>query len=91
MAFLSKDCTAIQKTSQELKDWLSRVDKSGLPGRFKAWIYQNSILPQILWSLLVYSVTITTVEAMERNISSYLHKWLRLWHKHPAAPIQWPH
>lgn len=31
-----KDSASIQKTSKELEDWLIRVDKSGLPGRFKA-------------------------------------------------------
>ena len=54
------------------------VDRSGLPGRFKTWIYQHSILPRILWPLLVYSVPITTVEVMERKISSYLRRWLGL-------------
>lgn len=39
-----KDATSIQKTSKELETWLTKVDKTGLPGRFKAWIYQHSIL-----------------------------------------------
>lgn len=73
-----KDSTSIQRTNKELEDWLRRVDKSGLPGRFKAWIYQHSILPRILWPLLVYAVPITTVEAMERKISSFLRRWLGL-------------
>lgn len=73
-----KDSASIQRTSKELEDWLSRTDKTGLPGRFKAWIYQHSILPRILWPLLVYSVPITTVEGMERKISSYLRRWLGL-------------
>lgn len=30
-----------------------RLDKAGLPGRFKAWIDQHSILSRILWLLLV--------------------------------------
>lgn len=73
-----KDAASIQKICKELEDWLSRVDKLGLPGRFEAWIYQHSILPWILWPLLVYTVTITSVEAVERNISSYLRRWLGL-------------
>lgn len=44
-----EDSASIQKTSKELKTWLSRVKKSGLPGRFKAWIYKYSIVPQVLW------------------------------------------
>lgn len=40
-----RDSAAIQRSSTELGTWLAKVDKSGLPGRFKAWIYQHSILP----------------------------------------------
>ncbi|KAI2663059.1 hypothetical protein H4Q32_002088 [Labeo rohita] len=73
-----KDTASIQRTSKELGGWLRCVDRSGLPGRFKAWIYQHSILPRILWPLLVYAVPMTTVEDMERKISSYLRRWLGL-------------
>lgn len=45
---------------------------------FKAWIYQHSILPQVLWPLLVYAVPITSVESLERKISGFLRKWLGL-------------
>lgn len=30
---------AIQKFIKELETWISRVDKMGLPGKFKSWIY----------------------------------------------------
>ncbi|KAK0150652.1 hypothetical protein N1851_008245 [Merluccius polli] len=53
-------------------------DKSGLPGKFKAWIYQHGVLPRILWPLLVYEFPITTVEGFERRISRYLRRWLGL-------------
>lgn len=46
--------------------------------RIKAWIYQHSIRPRILWPLLVYKEPITTVEALERKISSYWQRWLGL-------------
>lgn len=48
---------------------LTKVDKSGLPGGFKARIYQHSILPRVLWPLI-------TVESLERKISGFLLKWL---------------
>lgn len=57
---------------------LSAVDKSGLPGKFKSWIYQHAILPRILWPLLVYSVPMSTVEGFEQKISRYLRRWLGL-------------
>ncbi|KAL7841023.1 hypothetical protein SRHO_G00247140 [Serrasalmus rhombeus] len=58
--------------------WLLAVDKSGLPGKFKAWIYQHSILPCLLWPLLVYEVPITIIEGFERKISQFLRRWLGL-------------
>ncbi len=51
-----KDSAAIQNSNKELGAWLTKVDKSGLPGRFKAWIYQHSILPRVLWPMLIYAV-----------------------------------
>ncbi|KAI4881119.1 hypothetical protein NFI96_020517, partial [Prochilodus magdalenae] len=72
------DTTARQGTSDDLDTWLSAVDKSGLPGKFKAWIYQHGILPHLLWPLLVYEVPITIVEGFERKISQFLRRWLGL-------------
>lgn len=43
-----KDSSSVQYPCQELGTWLRAVDKSGLPGKFKAWIYQHSILSRIL-------------------------------------------
>lgn len=61
--------SAIQGTFKELETSFSKLDKSGLPGSFKAWIYQHGILPPILWPLLVYEVAMSTVETMERKVS----------------------
>ena len=71
-----RDTAAIQSTVTELESWLAAVDKSGLPGKFKTWIYQHGILPRILWPLLVYEVPLSTVETMERKISSNLRRWM---------------
>lgn len=73
-----KDSASIQKTIKDLEEWFTKVDKSGLPGIFKAWIYQHAILPRILWPLLVYEVPMSTVESMERRTSSFLRRWLGL-------------
>ena len=73
-----KDANSIKKTINDLEEWLRKVDKSGLPGRFRAWIYQHAVLPRILWPLLVYEVPMTAVESMERRISSHLRRWLGL-------------
>ncbi len=72
------DTVAIQSSISELETCLNNVDQSGLPGKFKCWIYQHGILPRILWPLLVYEVPITSVELMERTVGSYLRRWLGL-------------
>ena len=41
-----RDTVAIQETKVNLEKWLIKVDKSRLPGRFEAWIYNHTILPQ---------------------------------------------
>ncbi len=56
------------------------MDKSRLPGKFKALIYQHGIRPRLLWPLLVYDIPLTTVEGFERKISHFLRRWLCLPH-----------
>ena len=73
-----KDAASIKATNEQLEIWLTTVDKSGLPGKFKAWVYQHGILPRILWPLLVYEFPISTVEGFERRVSSRLRRWLGL-------------
>ncbi|KAJ3609088.1 hypothetical protein NHX12_023615 [Muraenolepis orangiensis] len=73
-----RDTTSIQSTCTELDGWLKSVDKSGLPGKFKAWVYQHGILPRILWPL-VYAVPISTVETLERRVI-YRSRYLRALH-----------
>lgn len=73
-----KDAAAVQQTKSDLTAWLIAIDKSGLPGKFKAWMYQHGVLPRILWPLLVYEVPVTTVEALEKTISQFLRRWLGL-------------
>lgn len=72
-----RDNASIQETNQTLESWLTSVDKSGLPGKFKAWIYQHGILTCILWPL-IYEVQLTTVEGFANWLSHYLYRWLGL-------------
>ncbi|RXN38269.1 reverse transcriptase [Labeo rohita] len=73
-----KDSAAIKQTKRDLTIWLTAIDKSGLPGKFKAWIYQHGVLPRLLWPLSVYEVPTSTVEALEKSISQFLRRWLGL-------------
>lgn len=56
-----RDTAAVREVGSQLGTWLVEVDKSGLPGKFKAWIYQHGILPRLLWPLFVYDVPLSTV------------------------------
>lgn len=48
-----KESASIKRTIKDFDKWFSKVDKSGLTGRFKACIYQHTTLSGILWPLLV--------------------------------------
>ena len=73
-----KNTAALLKTSGDIDTWLSKVDRSGFPGRFKVWLYRHSPLPRILWPILMYEVPMTIVIAFERRFSNYLQRWLDL-------------
>ncbi|XP_060066953.1 uncharacterized protein LOC132547205 [Ylistrum balloti] len=60
---------------KQATEWMRKIDKSGLPGMFKAWIFQHGLLPRLMWPLMLYEVPLTTVEGLERSISSYLRRW----------------
>ena len=62
----------------QTNEWLKSVDKSGLPGSYKAWCYQHGILPRLAWPLFIYEVPLSTVEALERTISRFLRRWLNV-------------
>ncbi|XP_033755855.1 uncharacterized protein LOC117338607 [Pecten maximus] len=50
------DTRNVRVTGKQLEGWMIAVDRSALPGKYKAWIYQHGILPRALWPLLVYDV-----------------------------------
>lgn len=59
-----------------MEEWLEKIDKSGLSGKYKCWIFQHGLLPRLMWLLTIYDVTLTTVEGMERRFNKHLRKWL---------------
>lgn len=78
LGHLSKGCSDLKADKEEPRSWLRSWDKSGLPGKFKAWMYQYGILPRILWSLFIYEVPTTMIDWLEKNINKFALKWLRL-------------
>ncbi|CAC5398521.1 unnamed protein product [Mytilus coruscus] len=74
-----KHNTSVKAVQTQVIEWLKKADKSGLPGKFKAWVYQHGLLlPRLTWLLMIYDMTVTTVEAVKRKINSHLIKWLRV-------------
>jgi hypothetical protein len=71
-----KDARGIKSMEKQANEWMVTVDRSGLPGKYKAWCYQHGILPRLLWPLLVYDVPLSKVELLEMMISRYLRRWL---------------
>ncbi|XP_071138809.1 uncharacterized protein [Mytilus edulis] len=69
-----KDNTSVKTIQTEVVEWLKKVDKSGLPGKFKAWIYQHRLFPRLTWLLMIYEMTATTVESIDRKINSHLRR-----------------
>jgi hypothetical protein len=71
-----KDKEAITGLQEQTVQGLKRINRSWLPGKFKVWMYQNGLLPRLLWPLMLYEVPTTAVEALERIISKHLRRWL---------------
>lgn len=57
-------------------EWQRRIDRSGLPGKFKSWIYQNGLLPKLMWLLTVYEMPLTVVGRVEKRVNKHLRRWL---------------
>ena len=41
--------TNISRIEQQVSEGMRNIDKTGLPGKLKAWIYQHGLLPRIAW------------------------------------------
>ena len=50
------DRESINEMLSQAERWMESIDKSGLPGKYKAWCYQHGILPRMTWPLLMYEV-----------------------------------
>ena len=57
-----KDMRNVRNIKTQLKDWINKINKSRLLGKYKAWTYQHVIRPRRMWLLLIYDVSLTTAE-----------------------------
>ena len=73
-----KDKASIADVVNQTKTWMTQVERSRLPGKYKVWCYQHGVLPRLLWPLLVYEVPMSTVDMLEGKINTFLHQWLNV-------------
>ena len=62
----------------ELKQGLKKIEKTMIPGRYKAWMFQHMLLPRMMWPLTIYNIPESKVEEMQIRITGHLKRWLGL-------------
>ncbi|GFO03425.1 reverse transcriptase [Plakobranchus ocellatus] len=62
---------ALEQASMDLQT----IDKNGLPGKNKVWCLQFMLIPKLLWPLLLYEISTSTVESTEAKINRFTRKW----------------
>ena len=70
------DKEQVEQFRKDVVEGLGRIDKSGLPGKLKLLCLRFWLFPRLMWLFSVYQSPLSTVERMERLISSYIRKWL---------------
>lgn len=46
-----RDTLSLQATIKKLEAWVFIIEKSGLPGRVKAWLYQHGYTSGLCWCM----------------------------------------
>ena len=67
-----KDDNNVNRLRQQVKDGMQTIDKTQLPCKYKAWMYQHGLLPRLIWPLTLYEIPTTAVEVLERSVSKHL-------------------
>ncbi len=52
------DGAGVTNAVKQTEEWLKKIGLSGLPGKFKTWLYQRGLLPSLLWLFTVYEFPI---------------------------------
>ena len=64
-----KDAEQIEEMVKKLKQELRRIQKSKVPGRYKAWMVQHRLLPRLTWPITIYNTPENKVEEMQRMVT----------------------
>ena len=71
-----RDTKQGKETLKTTEEGLEIIDSCGLQGKHKVWCLQFMLIPKLLWPLLIYDISTSTVETMEGKINKYTRKWL---------------
>ncbi len=71
-----RDKDQVQQVRQDFTNNLDNINRTLLPGKLKLWCLQFGLFPRVMWPLTFYELPLTTVEKMERTMTSYVKKWL---------------
>lgn len=71
-----RDTNAVQEIREMADKGLQIIDRCRLIGKFKIWCLQFMLIPKLLWPLLIYEVSSSTVETIEGKINKFTRKWL---------------
>ncbi|XP_052218148.1 uncharacterized protein LOC127835750 [Dreissena polymorpha] len=44
-----QDRDNVKKLEQQVEEGLKKIDRCGLPGKFKVWLFQHALLPRLIW------------------------------------------
>ena len=75
------DRKAIDELEEKLMSNLKIIHKSPFSGTQKLWFLQHLLVPRIQWSLLIYEVSTSCALLLEKRISVFIRKWLKI---HPS-------
>ena len=75
------DRKAIVELEEKLSGCLKSIHKSYFTGSQKLWFLQHLVIPRVQWPLLIYEVSISCASSLEKHISVYIRKWLKI---HPT-------
>ena len=71
-----KDRQNVDSAAKKVENLMNKTDKVPLDGRYKAWIYQHSILQYLSWDFMMVEIPDTTIEKMEACVTRHLKNWL---------------
>ena len=51
-----QDRDNVKRLKIQVEGRLTKRDRSNLPGKYKAWLYQHALLPRLIWPMMLYEV-----------------------------------